>query len=146
MRELERAILNGRLRVDAAEYLAPSEPVLTGPPEDSPHDRDDARAGLAVTYRNLDRSAQLLLSRLSVLDVRDFSGLVVAPLLELDAATAAEALRRLVDARLVDLIDSATGDRYRLQETAKGYARERFVDERSGDGPADETADLSDAE
>ncbi|MDR7274875.1 AfsR/SARP family transcriptional regulator [Catenuloplanes atrovinosus] len=86
------------------------------------------RASIAPSYRGVGRSAQRLLSRLSILESADFPGRVAAPLLEEDPATAAEALDALVDARLVDVVALPGAEpRYRLHELVKAYARELLV-------------------
>lgn len=88
------------------------------------------RPSILISYRALDPLAGRLFRLLGVLGTTDFSGWVVAPLLDEDFDTAADALDRLVDARLVE-VQSGSGHqtRYRLHDLTLIFARERLAQE-----------------
>jgi DNA-binding SARP family transcriptional activator len=82
------------------------------------------RAGFERTVRALPPVARKLFARLGSLQTAGFASWVAAPLLDMDAATAADALEGLVDARLVDVDGAGMAARYRMDKLARVYARE----------------------
>ncbi|MFL6075033.1 MAG: AfsR/SARP family transcriptional regulator [Mycobacteriales bacterium] len=81
----------------------------------------EVRTTVAPSYQALDQTARRAFRLLGLLPVRDFPGWVLAPLLDAPPDTAAPVLAALVDARLVE----AAGDRYRMHDLLRLYARER---------------------
>ncbi|MDI5974014.1 BTAD domain-containing putative transcriptional regulator [Streptomyces sp. SL13] len=98
----------------------------------------DVRATLLRGYRTAPPVARALFARLGMLEPGGFGAWVAARLMELDAASATDALESLVDARLVD-VESGTGGstRYRLHELARIFARERLFAEFPSQDDAD---------
>lgn len=83
------------------------------------------RASFQRSFAGLPLAARKLFARLGSMATARFASWVAAPLLDMDAATAADMLEALVDARLVD-VTGGTGaaTRYRLHRLARSYARE----------------------
>ncbi|SDP08140.1 AfsR/SARP family transcriptional regulator [Lentzea jiangxiensis] len=79
------------------------------------------RASLASGYEALDEEQRRTFRLLSLLEVRDFPGWAVAPLLGVAVHVAEELVDSLVDAHL---LESADG-RYRFPELLRIYGRER---------------------
>jgi tetratricopeptide (TPR) repeat protein/transcriptional regulator with XRE-family HTH domain len=83
------------------------------------------RAGLAVSYRGLDRRAQRALRALAYLDPPDFAAWTLAALLEVDLAEAEDIVEQLLDTRLVEVVAlGGPGTRYRMHDLVRLYARE----------------------
>ncbi|GAA3437700.1 AfsR/SARP family transcriptional regulator [Kutzneria kofuensis] len=82
------------------------------------------RASLQRSFAGLSPASRTLFARLGSLDTVSFASWVAAPLLDLDAVTAADALEGLVDARLVDVVGAGIATRYRLHRLARIHARE----------------------
>jgi DNA-binding SARP family transcriptional activator len=85
-----------------------------------PQVRDSLERGFAA----LPPASRTLFARLGSLPTTCFASWVAAPLLDLDAVVAADALEGLVDARLVDVTGAGPTARYRLHPLARIYARE----------------------
>lgn len=96
------------------------------------HQGLDVRAGLRGTYDALPPAAQLLFRHLGELETDTFAAWVAAPLLQLDADSAAEVLETLIDARLVDVLSGTGGaTRYRLRDLVRLHARDLSLAESS---------------
>jgi DNA-binding SARP family transcriptional activator/tetratricopeptide (TPR) repeat protein len=90
------------------------------------------RATFHFSYHNLHDDARRLFRRLSLLGLVDFSSWVCAPLLDADAATAANILDSLVEVCLVEVRDDPAGaPRYCLHGLIRIYALERLTAEES---------------
>ena len=85
-----------------------------------PQVRDSLQRGFAT----LPPASRTLFARLGSLPTTCFASWVAAPLLDLDAVAAADALEGLVDARLVDVTGAGATARYRLHPLARIHARE----------------------
>ncbi|HEY0495454.1 MAG TPA: BTAD domain-containing putative transcriptional regulator [Kutzneria sp.] len=85
-----------------------------------PQVRDSLQRGFAA----LPPASRTLFARLGSLPTTCFASWVAAPLLDLDAVAAADALEGLVDARLVDVTGAGVTARYRLHPLARIHARE----------------------
>lgn len=91
--------------------------------------RDDCldpqvRASFERGFAALSPASRKLFARLGSLPNTCFASWVAAPLLDMDAVTAADALEGLVDARLVDVVGAGIETRYRLHRLARLHARE----------------------
>lgn len=82
------------------------------------------RAGFERGFAALSPTSRKLFARLGSLSTDCFASWVAAPLLDMDVVTAADALEGLVDARLVDVVGTGVGTRYRLHRLARIHARE----------------------
>jgi DNA-binding SARP family transcriptional activator len=97
------------------------------------------RATIAVAYDSLDKSAQCLLRRLSLVGTADFASWVGAPLLDADIEDAEYLLQQLVAAHLVEATVLEDGVvRFHLHDLVRIYAVERCGEDES-------TADRLDA-
>ncbi|HEX8864153.1 MAG TPA: BTAD domain-containing putative transcriptional regulator, partial [Lentzea sp.] len=94
----------------------------------------EVRGSLALSFDELRPSERTALRRLGLLEVSSFGGWLVAPLLGCDAQQADAVVERLVDSQLLD----QAGNRYRLHDLTRAFARER--------GEAEETEFLAVAE
>jgi hypothetical protein len=85
------------------------------------------RATLELSYRGLPPPAQLLMTRLGLLDTAEFPAWISAPLLDLPATTAEDVLEDLVAAGLVEarITDDRTS-RYRMREMVRLFAKEKL--------------------
>lgn len=91
------------------------------------------RPSLALSHRALDPTAGAGLRLLGTLDVPDFAGWVMAPLLELPLPAAEEVVERLVEARLLEAGPAGPGGvRYRFHDLVRSYARELATAEPDG--------------
>jgi tetratricopeptide (TPR) repeat protein len=92
------------------------------------------RATLEFSYRSLPDTAQLLLSRLGLLDQVEFPAWISAPLLDMPVAAAEEVLEDLVTAGLVQagLTDSGM-PRYQIHDMIRLFAREKLAETPSGE-------------
>lgn len=102
------------------------------------HKEASVRASMQRGYRDLPPVARRLYARLALLSPGSYGAWLSAPLLDLDPASASDALELLVDARLVDVVGGAGAEtRYRLHELARIHARERLLaDEPTGEQAA----------
>lgn len=101
------------------------------------HGGIDVRTTLRRGYLGLPPVARRLFGRLGLLETGGCAAWVAAPLLDLDARAAADALEALVDARLVDVVRGPGGTaRYRMHDLTRIYARERLL----ADDPEEERA------
>lgn len=97
------------------------------------------RATIAVAYDSLDRPAQQLLRRLSLVGTADFASWVGAPLLDADIGHAERLLQQLLAGYLVEATVREDGVvRFHLHDLVRIYALERCAEEES-------TADRLDA-
>jgi DNA-binding SARP family transcriptional activator len=88
------------------------------------------RATLMLSCSGLSRPSRQLFLRLSLLGTADFAAWVSAPLLDLDAGTAADVLDTLIEARMVEVQVSQDGSpRFRLHELVRIYALELLTAE-----------------
>ena len=93
------------------------------------------RATIAMSYDSLDKPAQQLLRRLSLVGTADFASWVGAPLLDADIGSAEHRLQQLVAAHLVEA--GVTGDgvvRFHLHDLVRIYAVERCAEDESTAG------------
>ena len=102
------------------------------------HGEIAVRAGLELSYRELDPAARTLLCRLGSLDAPDVATWVVAALLDVSIEQASDLTDRLVEARLLQVAgrDALGQVRYRFHDLVRLYARERA----RTDDPAGEAA------
>jgi DNA-binding SARP family transcriptional activator/tetratricopeptide (TPR) repeat protein len=90
------------------------------------------RATIAVAYDSLDKPAQCLLRRLSLVNMADFASWVGAPLLDTDIGYAEYLFQQLVAGYLVEAAESGDGVvRFHLHDLVRIYAAERCADEES---------------
>ncbi len=88
------------------------------------------RASIAYSYQALGVPAQRLLLQLSTLGTTSFADWVAAPLLDLDADAAADALNELDEASLVTVDTAGNGSaRYRLHDLVRIFAQENLAGE-----------------
>ncbi|GGS11726.1 SARP family transcriptional regulator [Streptomyces humidus] len=95
----------------------------------------ELRTSLELGYADLDPQERRALRRLALLDLPDFAGWIAAPLLDIGAEDAEEAVERLVDCHFIDVIgvDDTGRSRYRIHDLAREHARERCLSEESAD-------------
>ncbi|MFF3334065.1 BTAD domain-containing putative transcriptional regulator [Streptomyces sp. NPDC002888] len=89
----------------------------------------EVRAGLGLGYADLDAQEQRALRRLALMDLPDFAAWVAAPLLDVTADDAEDAVEQLVDCHFVEVVrtDETGRTRYRIHDLAREYARERCL-------------------
>ncbi|PWI44839.1 BTAD domain-containing putative transcriptional regulator [Streptomyces sp. ICBB 8177] len=98
------------------------------------HGELEVRASISLTYDGLSDDARLLFRRLALLDVPSFAHWVGAPLLEVDAPRAQEALEVLAEAYLINAKPGPGGHvRYSFHDMMRPFARERLVEEDAGE-------------
>ncbi|MFI9722820.1 AfsR/SARP family transcriptional regulator [Streptomyces sp. NPDC052396] len=87
----------------------------------------EVRASAELSYRVLEGPARVAFRRLGLLGVPDFAPWIIAPLLDVSEAEAADVLEKLIDAQLVDYAGAkSTGQpRYRVHDLLRVYAAER---------------------
>ncbi|HET9139146.1 AfsR/SARP family transcriptional regulator [Actinophytocola sp.] len=87
----------------------------------------EVRASLAVSYRGLGQRQRRLFHLLGSLTAPDVAGWVCAALLDLPVGDEDEAVAALTDAQLLETVgaDATGGQRYRLHDLVRLYARER---------------------
>jgi DNA-binding SARP family transcriptional activator/tetratricopeptide (TPR) repeat protein len=96
------------------------------------------RATIAVAYDSLDKPAQCLLRRLSLVSTADFPSWVGAPLLDADIGAAEYLFQQLVAGYLVEATESGDGVvRFHLHDLVRIYAAERCADDESTAGRLD---------
>ncbi|CAL9672403.1 AfsR/SARP family transcriptional regulator [Streptomyces sp. enrichment culture] len=95
----------------------------------------ELRTSLELGYADLDPQEQRTLRRLALLDLPDFAAWIAAPLLDIGAEEAEEAVERLVDCHFIDVIgvDGTGRGRYRIHDLAREHARERCLSEESAE-------------
>ncbi|MEU1403072.1 BTAD domain-containing putative transcriptional regulator [Streptomyces sp. NPDC005728] len=93
----------------------------------------ELRSSLELGYADLDPQERQALRRLALLDLPDFAAWIAAPLLDIGADEAEEAVERLVDCHFIDVIgvDGTGRARYRIHDLAREHARERCLTEES---------------
>ncbi|MFH8462416.1 AfsR/SARP family transcriptional regulator [Streptomyces sp. NPDC017991] len=91
----------------------------------------ELRTGLELGYAELDPQEQRVLRRLALLELPDFAAWTAAPLLDLSVEDAEDAVERLVDCHLIELVgvDGVGQLRYRIHDLAREHARERCLAE-----------------
>ncbi|MET9362360.1 BTAD domain-containing putative transcriptional regulator [Streptomyces sp. NPDC006632] len=91
------------------------------------------RAGLRLSYRDLDPAAARMYRRLGLLTVPDFAAWVGACLLDTDLWEAEDLIEQLVDAQLLEVVSGPAGApaRYRFQDLLRLYAWELALAEES---------------
>lgn len=83
------------------------------------------RATLAHSYQNLPKELRLLVTRLSMFGVTDFSAWVAAAALNVDLGDAEDMLAELVSAQLLETRSTPGGSvRYRMKDLVRIYAKE----------------------
>ncbi|MGA5421259.1 AfsR/SARP family transcriptional regulator [Streptomyces lavendulocolor] len=89
----------------------------------------EVRAGLGLGYADLGAQEQRALRRLALMDLPDFAAWVAAPLLDVTADEAEDAVERLVDCHFVEVVrtDETGRTRYRIHDLAREHARERCL-------------------
>ncbi|MFG2133544.1 BTAD domain-containing putative transcriptional regulator [Streptomyces sp. NPDC048751] len=89
----------------------------------------EVRASLGLGYADLDAQEQRALRRLALMDLPDFAAWVAAPLLDVSADDAEDAVEQLVDCHFVEVVrtDETGSTRYRIHDLAREYARERCL-------------------
>jgi tetratricopeptide (TPR) repeat protein len=107
----------------AAERLADERHRL----DELEHDSLAVRTTFELSYNGTSADAQLLLRRLSVLAVPDFSDWFARHLVDLDRGEAENLVEELVDARLIEVTgrDRAGQLRYRLHDLVRLFGSER---------------------
>jgi tetratricopeptide (TPR) repeat protein/transcriptional regulator with XRE-family HTH domain len=84
------------------------------------------RASVGLSYDALGGTDRRAFRRLALLDVPDFASWLVAAVLDTSLPAAEASVERLVDARLLDLVDeSGEWPRYRFHDLVRVFARER---------------------
>ncbi|HZR49736.1 MAG TPA: BTAD domain-containing putative transcriptional regulator [Streptosporangiaceae bacterium] len=88
------------------------------------------RATIAVAYESLDKAAQCLLRRLSLVNTADFASWVGAPLLDADLGYAEYLFQQLVAGYLVEGAELGDGVvRFHLHDLVRIYAAERCAED-----------------
>ncbi len=88
------------------------------------------RASISLSYQSLDKQARRLLLLLGALGAADFAGWVAGPLLDADAAEAAEVLEELACSQLVEVsVGPHRQLRYRLHDLIRIFAQEVLASE-----------------
>ncbi|WP_308194348.1 AfsR/SARP family transcriptional regulator [Micromonospora salmantinae] len=100
------------------------------------HDGLAVRANILLTYKNLDEMTRCLLRRLALTQTPEFPGWIAAALLDTDLTTGENVLDNLVEAHLVDVVDTHGSwlPRFRMHDLVRLFAQEQLHDE---DGPAE---------
>ncbi|MEU1294175.1 BTAD domain-containing putative transcriptional regulator [Streptomyces sp. NPDC005840] len=99
----------------------------------------EVRTSLELGYAELDGPERRALRRLALMDLPDFAAWIAAPLLDIGTEEAEEAVERLVDCHLIEVlaVDGTGENRYRIHDLVREHARERCLSEES---PADRAA------
>jgi DNA-binding SARP family transcriptional activator/tetratricopeptide (TPR) repeat protein len=85
----------------------------------------EIRSSIGLTYRSLGEQAKRLFRLFGVIAAPDFPGWTAAALLDCDLFEAEEVLDRLVEAQMLDVVRSPTGQvRYRFHDLIRVYAQE----------------------
>lgn len=91
------------------------------------------RTSIGQAYHGLPAVAQRLLRLLATTTVQDFPGWTAAALLDTDRTDAEDAVDRLVEVQLLDVLrDGAGRIRYRLHDLVRVFAQERLADTETG--------------
>ncbi|MFJ8330054.1 AfsR/SARP family transcriptional regulator [Streptomyces sp. NPDC094437] len=93
----------------------------------------EVRASLELGYAELDPPERRALRRLALMDLPDFAAWIAAPLLDIGTEDAEEAVERLVDCHLIEVLaaDETGENRYRIHDLVREHARERCLSEES---------------
>ncbi|WP_435246108.1 AfsR/SARP family transcriptional regulator [Streptomyces sp. NRRL F-5630] len=93
----------------------------------------EVRTSLELGYAELDPPERRALRRLALMDLPDFAAWIAAPLLDIGTEEAEEAVERLVDCHLIEVlgIDGTGENRYRIHDLVREHARERCLAEES---------------
>ncbi|MFJ3192382.1 AfsR/SARP family transcriptional regulator [Streptomyces griseoviridis] len=99
----------------------------------------EVRTSLELGYAELDPPERRALRRLALMDLPDFAAWIAAPLLDIGTEEAEEAVERLVDRHLIEVLaaDGTGENRYRIHDLVREHARERCLTEES---PAERAA------
>jgi tetratricopeptide (TPR) repeat protein len=91
----------------------------------------ELRTSLETGYADLGPQERRALRRLALMDLPDFAAWIAAPLLDVGADDAEEAVERLVDCHFIELVgvDGTGQTRYRIHDLARDHARERCLAE-----------------
>ncbi|MBB1245156.1 tetratricopeptide repeat protein [Streptomyces durbertensis] len=91
----------------------------------------EVRANLEVSYQGLGARERQAFCLLGLVDTTDFAAWVLAPLLDTTVDEAEDIVEELVNAQLLDIVDSDVGGhtRYRYHDLVRLYARERAESE-----------------
>ncbi|HEY7595969.1 MAG TPA: BTAD domain-containing putative transcriptional regulator, partial [Actinophytocola sp.] len=88
----------------------------------------ELRSSIALTYRSLPEQTQRLFRLLALLRIADFPGWTAAALLDTDLVEAEDLLERLVDAQMLDPVQSQNRQlRYRFHDLIRVYALEQLM-------------------
>lgn len=95
------------------------------------HGEMGIRASLSLTYEGISEPARRLFRRLAILDAHIVSAWISAALLDQPLADVQDLLDDLVDAQLVDVVNTGrnAGVQYRFHDLIRVYARERLAAE-----------------
>ncbi|WP_018565734.1 AfsR/SARP family transcriptional regulator [Streptomyces sp. PsTaAH-124] len=95
----------------------------------------EVRTSLELGYAELDPPERRALRRLALMDLPDFAAWIAAPLLDIGTEEAEEAVERLVDCHLIEVLgtDGTGENRYRIHDLVREHARERCHAEESAD-------------
>ncbi|MES4889450.1 BTAD domain-containing putative transcriptional regulator [Streptomyces sp. NPDC096012] len=93
----------------------------------------EVRTSLELGYAELDPPERRALRRLALMDLPDFAAWIAAPLLDIGTEEAEEAVERLVDCHLIEVLgtDGTGENRYRIHDLVREHARERCLTEES---------------
>ncbi|MFB6814593.1 BTAD domain-containing putative transcriptional regulator [Streptomyces sp. NPDC056347] len=93
----------------------------------------EVRTSLELGYAELEPSERRALRRLALMDLPDFASWIAAPLLDIGTEEAEEAVERLVDCHLIEVLgtDGTGENRYRIHDLVREHARERCLAEES---------------
>ncbi|MCH0564831.1 BTAD domain-containing putative transcriptional regulator [Streptomyces sp. MUM 2J] len=93
----------------------------------------EVRTSLELGYAELDPPERRALRRLALMDLPDFAAWIAAPLLGIGTEEAEEAVERLVDCHLIEVlgIDVTGENRYRIHDLVREHAREHCLTEES---------------
>ncbi|MGD3107853.1 BTAD domain-containing putative transcriptional regulator [Streptomyces sp. YGL11-2] len=102
------------------------------------HDKLAVRASLRPSYEGVGPAARLLLRELALLALSESAGWVAAPILGLPSARTESLLEELVDARLIEVMDTGRFGqlRYRMHDLVRLYAVEQGRVAGAGSGAA----------
>ncbi|MBN0048407.1 tetratricopeptide repeat protein [Streptomyces actuosus] len=93
----------------------------------------EVRTSLELGYAELDPPERRALRRLALMDLPDFAAWIAAPLLDIGTEEAEEAVERLVDCHLIEVLgtDGTGENRYRIHDLVREHAREHCLAEES---------------
>ncbi|MFJ4617015.1 AfsR/SARP family transcriptional regulator [Streptomyces sp. NPDC088812] len=95
----------------------------------------ELRTSLELGYAELGPQERRVLRRLALMELPDFAAWTAAPLLDVGVEEAEDAVERLVDCHLIELVgvDGVGQIRYRIHDLAREHARERCLAEETAE-------------